>query len=233
MDDRRLQKVNFYLSHKKQILAHLLPQEEHPVMRIKTEKKVVALTCDCCCYCEVKKLFSRVAFFFFHKIPCTFFVSGVFAISWKRQYFIKILHLLGFEIMNHSVSHPNFLKISPEQQRHEILDNGETLEKITGVYPKLFRFPFGNFGLNAMGLLKKSGITPIQWDVDTMDWEKDCTDEKTYHAIMDSVVSGSIILSHIFGKGFGGIKQAVMDLKKQGYRFVTVTQLLAMEDKSK
>jgi len=50
----------------------------------------------------------------------------------------------GWEVGSHSMNHFDLKKISPEQQRNEIVESRELLEKLLGVPVKTFAYPFGS-----------------------------------------------------------------------------------------
>lgn len=61
---------------------------------------------------------------------------------------IKQLAQWGFTIGAHSQTHPNFAEISLNQQIREVEDSIEWIQSNIPNQPKLFAFPFTNFGLS-------------------------------------------------------------------------------------
>lgn len=114
-----------------------------------------------------------------YNLPATIFVTTKMLgkkadFSWDREYQekdkasflsedeIKLLsdHPL-IEIGGHTESHPNLLDLTPEEQRKEILENKETLERITGKNIKSFAYPFGgifNFDSMTQKIVAESGF---------------------------------------------------------------------------
>ena len=66
----------------------------------------------------------------------------------------------------------------------------------------------------------------IQWDVDSVDWQKPPADEMT-RKVVENVQNGSIVLFH---SGADTTMEALPDviagLREKGYRFTTVGNLL-------
>lgn len=136
----------------------------------------------------------------------------------------------GHEAGNHSWSHPHLTRISREEAEEEIRKTSEAIAEATGRKPALFRPPFfsSNPGLEKW-IWAKFGLGSILADVDSLDW-RDKDPVKIREQVLSKVVPGSIILMHenqpATLDGLGGIIDA---LKERGFRFVTVSELIAME----
>ena len=93
-----------------------------------------------------------------------------------------------------------------------------------------YRFPFGACNPAALEALAAHGLTAIQWDVSTGDSSPSETPESIAATIVANTRPGSIILAHANGRGPNtarGLAIAIPKLAAQGYRFVTVSELLA------
>lgn len=96
--------------------------------------------------------------------------------------------------------------------------------------PALYRFPYGACNAAALEALAVNGLRAIQWDVSTGDASPSQSAAAVAAAITRNVRPGSIILAHANGRGYNtaaALAIAVPKLQEQGYRFVTVTELLA------
>jgi len=131
---------------------------------------------------------------------------------------------------------PDFTKLTATQMKSE-LDRTEALVKsITGKTTKpIFRAPFGAVNsavLNGVGAAGY-GYT-IQWNIDTIDW-KGLTASQINTKVQTNIKPGSIVLMHT-GAGAPGTPLAlptmISQLKAKGYKFVTVSQLLAYQNTS-
>jgi peptidoglycan/xylan/chitin deacetylase (PgdA/CDA1 family) len=73
------------------------------------------------------------------------------------------------------------------------------------------------------------GFTTIQWDVDPRDWARPGTDA-IYGTVVGNVHPGSIVLQHDGGgdrsETLAAVPREIDTLRHQGYKFVTVTQML-------
>ena len=84
--------------------------------------------------------------------------------------------------------------------------------------------------------MKQKGITSVTWDVEPETFiDEEDTSEKIAQRALEQVKPGSIISLHImyeeFGASMGALPIIIRKLKKQGYRFVTVSELIKLRDK--
>lgn len=126
-------------------------------------------------------------------VKATFFLVSF----WAEKYpeLVRRIASEGHEIGTHSATHPHSNKLSPEKKREELTKSIETIESIAGVKVKLFRPPFGEYDNSLILLCKELAITPIQWDVDSLDWKGISAGEITTR-VTTKTKSGSIILCH-------------------------------------
>ena len=69
----------------------------------------------------------------------------------------------------------------------------------------------------------------VLWDVDSRDWQVK-TKDKILKNVLPNVKSGSIILMHDnHDYSLNALEDMIESLKKQGYKFVTVTELLELK----
>ena len=128
-------------------------------------------------------------------------------------------HLLG----NHTYSHINVCKTSLEQALEEINHTSELICENSGVKPEYFRPPFG---CNRESLAKKAGMFQVFWDVDPKDWEVQNTDCVVNH-VLKHIEDDDIILMHDeYKTTVEATKILIPELKKRGYIFVTVDELM-------
>jgi peptidoglycan-N-acetylglucosamine deacetylase len=161
-------------------------------------------------------------------IKATFFVVGQNAAE-----FPDILRRMadeGHEIANHSWSHPALTKLGAEGVRKQIENTNNAISAATGKRPVLMRPPYGatNSALNKR-LAEEYGLKVILWSVDPLDW-KYRNSNRVYNYIVQNTQSGSIILSHdIHATTVAAMPETLDALLAKGYKFVTVSELIAME----
>ncbi len=155
------------------------------------------------------------------EIKATFFVLGCNVKNYPEE--LKYINDHHHEIGNHSYSHPNFKKLSLQDGLAEINQTQEIVYQTIQRYPRIFRFPYGAVN---QAVLKKTKLPTILWNADSLDWQC-CDTESIIHKIKQEARENGILLFHDF-KYFNqkAITTIVTDLKKEGYTFVTVSELL-------
>ena len=135
----------------------------------------------------------------------------------------------GHEVANHSWSHPLLSKMA-EGGVHDQLDRTDVvIKQTTGVAPTLMRPPYGGFTVQQRAWCFATwGYKCILWDVDSLDWQHR-NPAKTQSIILSTTRPGSIILCHDIHKTTVDAMPATLDaLIAKGFKFVTVSQLIAM-----
>ncbi len=77
------------------------------------------------------------------EVNAIFFVNGHFIMDETGREKLQVIYDLGFEIGNHTMTHPNLRDLSEEEQRKEIVELNDLIEDIIGERPRFFRAPFG------------------------------------------------------------------------------------------
>lgn len=172
-----------------------------------------------------------------NKVKATFFLIGerakLFPDVVKRM--AKEGHIIG----NHSMTHPNIIKLNDQQTAKEIKDCENIIKSLAGYRPALFRSPYGSLDPEKVRAIGKLKVKIIAWNVDSLDW-KSLTAEQVKTNILENVREGSIILQHSSGSekenltgSVAALKDIIKTLKKEGYKFVTVPELLDIPYKKK
>jgi peptidoglycan-N-acetylglucosamine deacetylase len=112
----------------------------------------------------------------------------------------------------------------------EIAEAAQAIMVATGGFePCLFRAPGGAVSAGLESEARSMGFTTIEWDVDPRDWATPGT-ASIYHTVTSTAHNGSIILQHDGGgnrsQTLAALPQEIETFKRQGYKFVTVTQML-------
>ncbi|MFC4075372.1 polysaccharide deacetylase family sporulation protein PdaB [Salinithrix halophila] len=157
----------------------------------------------------------------------TFFLSS----PWAEAHpdIVKRITDMGYEIGSHGHRHDNYSTLNEEQIKTQISKAHQILSKLTKQEPNLIRFPNGDFDKRVLKIADELGYTAIQWDTDSLDWMNPGK-EKIIHRVTSKVHPGDIILMHASdsSKQLGEALPAIIDnLRKKGYQFVTVSELIA------
>ncbi len=182
---------------------------------------------------EIKKTLDK------EKISATFFLTGLWVQAYPNQA-KEIASDPLFEIGNHSLSHPAFTSncfklpfIDDTNDQNEIQSAQKIIQDVTGVTPKYFRFPGGCYDNVDVKEVAMLGLKIIHWDVVSGDAYFKTADQIVQN-VLPKVRNGSIIVFHIHDGDFApatedALLRIIPVLKKEGYQFVTITQMLSLQ----
>jgi peptidoglycan-N-acetylglucosamine deacetylase len=161
-------------------------------------------------------------------IKATFFVVGKNVEEYPD--IVSRMASEGHEVANHSWSHPALTKLSAESFRKQMESTNEAIAKATGKRPTLMRPPYGaTSGILNKRLTEQFGLKVILWSVDPLDWRYR-NSNRVYNVIVQNTRPGAIILAHDIHATTVAAMPATLDaLLAKGYKFVTVSELIAME----
>jgi peptidoglycan/xylan/chitin deacetylase (PgdA/CDA1 family) len=161
-------------------------------------------------------------------IKATFFLIGQNAAEYPD--IVRRIAAEGHEIGNHTWNHPQLTKLSPAALREEIDRTSSTIAEIIGKPLLVMRPPYGatssyiNHWMN-----REFGMKVILWSVDPLDW-KYRNSARVERQILAAAQPGAIILSHdIHATTVAAMPNVFDSLLAKGYRFVTVSELIAMD----
>lgn len=165
-----------------------------------------------------------------HQALATFFMLGS-----QVEYYPEIVKQVakaGHEIGNHSKGHPDLTQLSNKQTTQELVGTNKKIKALIGKDPTTFRPPYGALNGDVKKIAKENNMSVILWSVDSLDWKN--RNAKTINQIVGrDVVPGSIILMHdIHVTTADALPELLTRLKKEGYEFLTVSELLSLENKS-
>lgn len=160
-------------------------------------------------------------------VVATFFVLGI-RLRGNDDILIQMVKN-GCEIGNHSYNHKQFIYLKSDEVKKQIEYVDNYVRNVTGFSIRSVRTPYGEFNQR----IKKTINRPIiLWNIDSEDWKKRDAGKIAEHVI-NNVESGSIILLHdIFEFSYEATILIVEELLAQGYKFVTVSQLLELNDRN-
>lgn len=165
-----------------------------------------------------------------YNAKATFFMLGS-----QVDYHPKIAKLVaeaGHEIGNHTEQHQDLTKLGPEGIRKEIESTSDKISNITGVRPYLVRPPYGAYNEHVKNDAANHGNSIILWSVDSLDW-KNRNADAINREIQQQLTSGAIVLMHdIHPTTADALPDLMETLQQKGYQFVTVSQLLNIQQKS-
>jgi peptidoglycan-N-acetylglucosamine deacetylase len=137
----------------------------------------------------------------------------------------------GHAIGNHSWSH-QYYKYNEDGAARELDRTTSLIQELTGVKTSMFRPPGGILNNGLAAYAQKKNYTVVMWSADSLDWRT--TKQSLMQNVMRQATSGGIVLMHDGGGNRSSTVEALPDiiaqLRKEGYTFVTVPELLKMEE---
>ncbi|WP_425313129.1 polysaccharide deacetylase family protein [Paenibacillus mangrovi] len=138
----------------------------------------------------------------------------------------------GHELGNHTYDHAYFnRRSSVESISSQLNRTQDAIFKATGKKSYLFRPPGGYYSDRMIDTCKKEGYLVVMWSwhQDTWDWNRPGVG-KIVKKVLGNARNGDIVLmhDHVEGKSqtIDALKEILPELKKRGYRFVTVSDLI-------
>jgi peptidoglycan/xylan/chitin deacetylase (PgdA/CDA1 family) len=159
-------------------------------------------------------------------VKATFYVTGERANRYPQ--IIQRIVNEGHEIGNHTWNHPNLRKLGESQVRRELDTTRDAIVRACGVQPRTMRPPYGSLSTSQrQWIYRDYGYPTILWDVDPLDWKRPGSGVVA-NRLISVTRNGSILLAHDLHAGsVSAMPQTIDTLLRQGYQFVTVSQLIA------
>ena len=158
-----------------------------------------------------------------HEVIASFFLIGN-NINEESASAVKRAYDMGCEINDHSQTHSNMTELTEEQIKSEIQTTEDKIFEITGEHSKFFRPPY----ISVNDTMFDSIDMPFIAGIGANDWEDRVTAEMRARMILKQAKDGDIILLHDAqgnSKTVEALDTIIPELKKQGYKFVTVSEL--------
>lgn len=138
----------------------------------------------------------------------------------------------GHVIANHTLHHW-YKKMSPLVAQREIEDTAKIIKEVMNVETDYFRPPGGVLTNGLVAYAEKHNQSVNMWSVDSGDSHpKRPSSEAILKTILAGATPGGIVLMHDGGGSHGNtakaVPQIIAQLRAQGYKFVTVPELLEL-----
>jgi peptidoglycan/xylan/chitin deacetylase (PgdA/CDA1 family) len=139
----------------------------------------------------------------------------------------------GHEIGNHSHTHRLLSKLGDSEVRQEMQRCQDAVGRAAGVRPRTMRPPYGGLLQSQRELVHDEfGYPTILWSVDPLDWKRPGP-SVVASRILTGTTAGGIVLAHDLHSQTVDAMPATLDgLLRKGFKFVTVSQLIAMKTES-
>ena len=197
-------------------------QRQIPIYSVETDVKKVAISFDAAWGAD--KTGGIMDILEEYDVPATFYLVGFWVDKYPEK--VQEINNRGFEIGNHSSTHPKMTSLSAEQMLLEVNTCSDKIEELTGVRPRLFRPPYGDYNDTVVKTLRDAGYEVTQWNTDSLDW-KNLGVQSMVNQVTKNVKAGDIVLFH---NNSDYILEAVPLIltwfKNNGYEVVNVGELL-------
>jgi peptidoglycan/xylan/chitin deacetylase (PgdA/CDA1 family) len=208
------------------------PGRKRPALfnSVNTSRKVVALTYDDGPHGKLTPQLLDILKR--ENVRATFFVLG--SLVEANPQIVQRMAAEGHEVANHTWDHPRLPSLSAEKFDRQIRETTAIIEKNTGQKVTIMRPTYGLYNERVKNdLLEKHKLDIILWSVDPNDWKKPGANTVA-RRLIEGAHPGAILLAHDIHPGtIAATPMAIAGLKAKGYDFVTVSELLAMDEAPK
>ncbi len=167
-------------------------------------------------------------------VPATFFEIGRQLAPYDpRGVLARRMLADGDMIGDHSWSHPDVAALAASAQRRQLVRTLRAIRRATdGFTPCLWRPPYGTISRSLVRLARSLGLLTVMWNVDPRDWTLPGVGA-IYANVAANASPGAIVIQH-FGGGprlqtLAALPREIATLRRRGYEFVTVAQLLGLK----
>ncbi|MET3729410.1 chitin deacetylase [Fictibacillus halophilus] len=191
-----------------------------------TSEKVVALTFDDGPTDNTNEILTILKE---EEVKATFFVTGREIEENLKE--AKEIVAAGHELGNHSYSHKRMVLKTPSYIKDEIETTDELIRK-AGYEGKIqFRPPYGKKLIGLPYYLDKHDRETILWNIEPETYPEIASNStKIEKHVSENIQPGSIILLHVMydsrAASMNSVKGIITNLKKKGYTFKTVSEMV-------
>ncbi|MEX2416177.1 MAG: polysaccharide deacetylase family protein [Paenibacillaceae bacterium] len=154
-----------------------------------------------------------------HEAKAIFFVNG-YRIKQKPE-LLKLIHVRGQTIGNHSWDHINLKKETNEKIDQQISDVQTIVKDLTGESPLYFRPPNGAGNDYIRAKVREEGMLYMTWSNGSLDWADNIRKPQgVIDSVMEQLRPGSNILMHELAWTVEALDELLSKIEEQGYSFI-------------
>lgn len=154
-------------------------------------------------------------------VVATFFVTGYHAELHPDV--IKRMQEEGHLVGNHTYSHIQLTGGNRETFREELIRTNEIIQGITGMEVEYVRPPYGSWDKS---FEEELNMIPVLWTVDPQDWCSSNVSNITQRIVKKASENDIILMHDYYDTSVTAALNAIDELLKEGYEFVTVEEIL-------
>ena len=193
-----------------------------PIYNVETNENKVAFTMNCAWNADdIDKILDVLRN---NNVKITFFLVG----DWVDKYpeAVKKINEAGHEIGTHSNTHPHVNNLTLEENKKEIEESSNKIEKIIGKKVSIYRPPYGEYNDTVIKASSDIGFYSIEWSLDTLDYN-DLTGEEMWERLDGKIKKGDIILTHNGTKHTAdSLDMLIKNIKNKGLEIVPISELI-------
>lgn len=162
------------------------------------------------------------------RVAATFFLSGPWVTA-HPDLVREIAAVPEFQIESHGQAHMNLSQLGPAGVAANVEKANAAIYAVTGRRPTMIRPPNGDYSRMSLDATAALGLRTVIWDTDSHDWMNPGV-ATIIRRVVTRAHPGDIVLLHASDtckQTDLALPTIIVDLRKAGYRFVTVGQLLA------
>jgi len=165
-----------------------------------------------------------------YQVPATFFMVGQ---NLAAHADLVKGRLDRHEVGNHSWSHPDLAMLDEAGVAEQIGRAHDTIRRYTGREPRLLRPPYGHLGGSTLLAADRHGYDLVLWSRQMHESAYLHNEAGQVSEIVNGVSPGQIVLAHDVGAAerlvaIKHLGEMFAGLRQRGFRFVTVSELLAL-----
>jgi peptidoglycan-N-acetylmuramic acid deacetylase len=163
-------------------------------------------------------------------VPATFFVTGAFIRD--NRALVRRMAAEGHVVANHTFTHPSLPSLAWDEAalEEELASTARAFAKATGgEMPRILRPPSGEYSARTLCLARRLGYATVFWSFAHRDWVVDDQPPAavTLERILGGSHNGAVYLLHaVSSSDAEALPDAIDGLRRQGYRFGVLTDLL-------
>ena len=158
-----------------------------------------------------------------YNVRASFFLIGN-NINFVTEDVMLRAHEMGCELGNHSLTHSDMTRMTPEEIQEELTFVSDKIEEVTGSRPAFFRPPYIAVNNTMYETIDMTFICGVGCN----DWDPNVTVQERIDNTLNQVEDGTIILLHDSqgnSQTVEALRTIIPTLLEEGYQFVTVTEL--------
>lgn len=165
-----------------------------------------------------------------HEVKATFFLLGEWAEH--HPHLVDLIVEEGHEIGMLGYRYKSYLQQNITDVTNDLYKAKDTFTSLNYPDLNLLRTPSGHLNKEVLSVAVNQGYHVIDWEVNTHDWETPGVNTIVDH-VLTKTDNGSIILMHASDSATQtpeALANILPSLKQNGFRFVTVSELIAQAE---